>query len=139
MVIPDVNLLVYAFRKDTPFHDQAFSWLTSSLGDPVEEVLIPDLVWVGFLRICTNPRIFHEPSSAEEATSFVQRVLAQPSYRSMPVLGIEPLLNLLIESQSRGDLVTDAYIACVACQLGATVATYDRDFRRFDDVRLITP
>ena len=139
MVIPDVNVLIYAFRKDMPSHGDAHSWLTTCLGDPAEEVLVPDLVWVGFLRICTNPRIFNEPSSTEEATDFVKSVLAQPSYRTMPVLGIEPLMNLLNESQSRGDLVTDAYIACVARQLGATVATYDRDFRRFDDVRLITP
>jgi len=139
MVIPDVNLLVYAFREDTPLHDRALSWLTSILGDSLDEFLVPDLLWVGFLRICTNPRIFHEPSSTEEATAFVRSILAQPSYRTMPVLGIEPLLSFLIESQSRGDLVTDAYIACLARQLGATVATYDRDFRRFDDVRLITP
>ena len=139
MVIPDVNLIVYAFREDTPRHEQALAWLTSRLGDPAEEIIIPDLVWVGFLRICTNPRIFCEPSSIEETTTFVRTVLAQPFYRMAPPLGIDPLLDLVIESQTRGDLVTDAYIASIARQLGATVATYDRDFRRFDDLRLVTP
>lgn len=139
MVIPDVNVLVYAFREDTPYHDQALSWLVSRLGDPMEEIIIPDLVLVGFLRICTNPRIFHEPSTTEEATEFTRSVISQSTYKTAPALGAEPLLDLLVESQSRADLVTDAYIAFVALQLGATVATYDRDFRRFDNLRLVTP
>jgi len=72
---------------------------------------------------------------------FANDVIAQPTYRTVPGLnfGIGPLFTLMAQADARGNLVTDAYIAAVALQLGATVATYDRDFRRFDSLKLVTP
>ncbi len=141
MVIVDVNVLIYAFRVDTPQHDRALSWLAHALGDPAEEIVVPDLIWVGFARIATNARIFQEPSTIAEVTAFAEAVITQPTYRSIPglALGIAPLFALMAEADARGDLVTDTYIAAVARQLGAAVATFDRDFRRFDDLALVTP
>jgi toxin-antitoxin system PIN domain toxin len=141
VVIPDVNILIHAFREDTAQHDAALTWLTARLGDPGDDVAVPDLIWVGFARITTNSRIFHEPSSIAEVTAFAQAVMAQPTYRSIPGLsdGVGPLFTLMAQSESRGNLVTDTYIAAIARQYGATVATFDRDFRRFDDLRLVTP
>jgi len=141
MVLPDVNVLIYAFREDTAHHDAALTWLTDRLQDPGEEVIVPDLVWVGFARICTNGRIFNRPSSVQEVAAFAAAVIASPTYRMVAGLsrGIDPLFALMARAEAGGDLVTDAYIAAIALQLGATIATYDRDFRRFDDVRLVTP
>jgi len=141
VVIPDVNVLIHAFRQDSTQHAPALTWLTQRLSDPCEEVVIPDLVWVGFARICTHPRVFHEPSSVAEVTAFATAVTAAPAYRVRAGLsfGIAPLFTLMAHAEARGDLVTDAYIAAVALQLGATVGTFDRDFRRFDDLPLVTP
>ncbi len=138
MVIPDVNVLVYSFRQDTPAHQPAYEWLAGSLGSPTEEVVVPDIVWVGFARVSTNPRVFAVPSTPNEVAGFAESVTQQPTYRAIPGLtvGIKPLFNLMTESDSRGNLVTDAYIAAVAKHLGATVVTYDRDFRRFDNLSL---
>jgi predicted nucleic acid-binding protein len=74
-------------------------------------------------------------------TAFAQSAMAQPTYRSIPGLsgGVGPLFDLMAPSDSRGNLVTNTYIAAVARQHRATVATFDRDFRRFDDLALVTP
>ena len=141
MVIPDVNVLVHAARQDSAQHQASLAWLTDRLTHPGDDVIVPDLIWVGFARICTSARIFVEPSSVGEVTAFMVAVTAQPAYRAVPGLtfGIESLFTLMAASDARGDLVTDAYIAAIALQLGATVCSYDRDFRRFDDLTLVTP
>lgn len=141
MIVVDVNVLVYACRADTSVHEMTLGWLTQRLTDPYEQVAIPDLVWVGFARISTNPRVFYEPSTIGEVRSFMHDVVNCPAYYRVPGLaqGIEPLVTEMAESDARGNLVTDAYIATLARQLGASVASYDRDFRRFDGLPIIVP
>ncbi|MCL2787459.1 MAG: PIN domain-containing protein [Micrococcales bacterium] len=141
MVVVDVNVLVAAHMVDHPHHQASAAWLQRALTDATQTVVVPDLVWVGFVRIATNPRIFRSPTTIANAAAFVRGVEKKPSYRSVAGLrgGVAPLLDLCVAAQARGDLVTDAYISAIALQLGASVATFDRDFRRFDDLRLITP
>jgi len=141
VVIVDVNVLIYAFRADTSLHKESLAWLTDRLADPFEQVVIPDLVWVGFIRITTSGRIFTEPSSINEVRMFIRDVVGCSTYRHVPGLaqGVKPLLTMMAESDARANLVTDAYIASLAHQLGAAVASFDRDFRRFDGVRIILP
>ena len=141
MVIPDVNVLVYALREDAVYHASALGWLIEQLSVPRGEVVIPDLVWVGVARICTNPRVFPLPSTIAEVANFFEDVVSQPTCRNVPGLafGVAPLLTLMAQADARGNAVTDAYIAAIALQLGATVCTYDRDFRRFDGLKIVTP
>ncbi|MCL2482147.1 MAG: PIN domain-containing protein [Propionibacteriaceae bacterium] len=141
MIVVDVNVLVYAHRQDSESHDPARAWLEDKLGTPGEDIVIPDLVWVGFARVSTNARVFREPSTINDVSAFVREIVSQPTYRAIPGLstGIEPLLTEIDQGQARGNLVVDAYIASVARHIGASVATFDRDFRRFDGLRLITP
>lgn len=139
MIVIDVNVLVAAFLRDHPHHDRALPYLTGVLTD--DEVVVPDAVWSGFLRIVTNPRIFDRPATATAATDFVRSVCGSARYRNAPGLtdGIEPFLRLLVDADAAADLVPDAYIASVAFAHGCAVASFDRDFRRFDGLRLVSP
>lgn len=57
MISPDVNVLVYAFRQDSVKHEECRDWLNEQIRNRNGLVLI-DVVLVGFLRICTDPKIF---------------------------------------------------------------------------------
>ncbi len=140
MVVLDVNILVAAYRTDHPDHEAVTPWFDSLLGGG-SPFGVPDAVWVGFVRIVTNRRIFLIPADVSEAFEFVTAVAAHPGYRSMtPDEDLIPTWQRLCrEGQAGGDLVPDAYIAAVAMRIGGTVATRDRDFRRFDGLRTLDP
>lgn len=64
MMLPDVNVLIYAFRQDAPDHEAYHRWLTDTIQSD-QAYGIADLVLSGFLRIVTHPRIWrgfpHQP------------------------------------------------------------------------------
>lgn len=140
MIVLDVNVVLAAYRADHVHHEAVRPWLERQLSEG-EHIVVPDLVWVGFLRLVTNPRIFTAPSGVEQAFEFVEALTAQPAYVAFPGLpqGLSRLRRLSIDSDARGNLIPDAYVAAVADSLACAVATLDRDFRRFDGLRLVTP
>lgn len=140
MIVLDVNILIAGFRDDHPHHERARRWLVDTIASGAV-IGVPDIVWVGYLRLCTNPRIFPVASTIDEAFEFIRAVTAVPGYVPLGGLrdGIEPFLHTVSSSDATGNLTTDAYIATVALSLAAEVATFDRDFRRFDGLRIIEP
>jgi toxin-antitoxin system PIN domain toxin len=134
VIVPDVNVLVHLYRpQDHPKHEVAQQWW-QGLRRQGDQLTVPDLIWVGFVRVVTNRRIFTVPSTPEAAWAFVEALRAQGIYlhyaahpRLMEMFGVQ-----LLDGGATANLVTDAYIAAVAVSLGATVVTFDRDFRRFD-------
>lgn len=140
MIVLDVNIVVSAFRADHPHHPRVRPWLDRVLAEGAP-IVVPDVVWLGFFRLCTNPRVFAVPSSLEETAEFVRAITGQPGYLPVSGLngGIEEFLELALSSSAGGNLATDAYIASIALAWAAPVATLDRDFRRFDGLRIIEP
>ncbi|MDR1188440.1 MAG: PIN domain-containing protein [Bifidobacteriaceae bacterium] len=137
MIVVDVNVLVAAAVADHPQHALARSWLVGELATEARGVIIPDLAWVGLVRIVTNHRVFTEPLSIGQVAMFAETILAAPGYlRSAGDAGPRDLLALCAESAASGNLVPDAYLASVALRLGCPVATFDRDFRRFDGLQV---
>ncbi|MDQ2847636.1 MAG: PIN domain-containing protein [Actinomycetota bacterium] len=140
MMVLDVNVLVAAFRQDHPHHARTLPWWERQLAAG-SSFCVPDDVWSGFVRVVTSTRIFTVPATASEAFAFVDATRQQSGYSCVP--SIPGLLDLFGEicrsEQASGDLVPDAYIAAVARSLGAAVATFDRDFRRFDHLRTVAP
>ncbi|MDR1387574.1 MAG: PIN domain-containing protein [Propionibacteriaceae bacterium] len=141
MIVVDVNVLLAAHVQAHTHHRAAHAWLVAALSDPGDPVVVPDLVWVGFVRIATNPRVFTEPASLDQAAAFVRQVCQAPAYLPAPGLGdrIETFLDLCQLAETPSGLVTDAYIAAVARRHACPVATFDRDFRRFDGLAIVTP
>jgi uncharacterized protein len=140
MFVTDVNILVAAFRLDHPHHSVVRPWLDRQLA-AVESFVVPDLVWAGFVRVVTSKRIFTVPATIDNALDFVDAIRAQRSYMPLPHLPkVLDLFGAVCRTQQvSGNLVTDAYIASVALSLGAPVATLDRDFRRFESLKIVEP
>lgn len=140
MIVPDVNLLVYAVHQESPEHDRARRWLDELLtGD--EPVGLPWVVLLGFTRITTNMRIMSAPWPIRDAVALVDRWLAQPV-----VTVIDPtprhwqLLSQLLVTAGRGaNLTTDAHLAALCIERGATLHSADNDFARFRTLRWVNP
>jgi toxin-antitoxin system PIN domain toxin len=137
MLVPDVNVLIYAHREDsTSDHPRYVEWLTA-LAMGREPFALSVLALAGVVRIVTNPRVFRIPSTLNEALEFVGELERRPQAR---VIGPGPEhLSLLVElcrqSSATGKLVADAQHAAVAIENGCTLVTTDADFDRFAGLR----
>ena len=140
MLIPDVNVLLYASDETARHHDPARRWVEASLsGD--EPVGFCWAVLVGFVRIATNPRVYDEPLSAEAAIDEVDAWLV-PESATIVEPGrrhLEILRGLLAELGTAGNLVSDAHLAALAIERKATLVSFDNDFSRFPNLRWFDP
>jgi uncharacterized protein len=140
MVLPDVSILVYAFREDAADHGKFKSWLDGVINSD-EAYGIADLVLSGFLRIVTNPRAFSVPTPMAEALIFVERlrnlqncVVIAPGSRHWEIFR-----GLCESGGVRGNLVPDAYFAALAIESGSEWITTDGDYARFRGLRWRRP
>ena len=140
MILPDVNVLVLAHRADQEEHEPVRTWLEGEVNSD-RPFFLADIAVAGFLRVVTNPRIYRRPTSLETAVAFVDGLVVQPTCvpvsagaRHWPILR-----GLLRGADARGNLVPDAHLAAIAVEHGATVATRDRGFARFPDLRWLDP
>jgi toxin-antitoxin system PIN domain toxin len=138
--LPDINLLVYAADETASLHEPAMSWVEETLSGP-ETVALAWLVVIGFVRLVTNPRVFQRPWRVEQALDVVDGWLAQsavtvvhPTERHTTVLR-----DLLRPLGSAGNLVSDAHLAALAIEHGATLCSCDNDFARFPGLRWVDP
>lgn len=136
MILPDVNVLVYAHRRDAERHDEYRGWLEKAIEGPAPFGL-SDLVLSGFLRIVTHPRVFKEPTPLDAAVAFVRavreretRVSVEPGPRHWAIY-----LDLCERVGARGNLIPDAWFAALAIESGADWITTDSDYRRFPGLR----
>ena len=140
MYCADVNILIYAFIKDSPFHEPCASWIQHALREP-RGVALPMPVISGFLRITTSRRVRVNPSPPDLATDFVDWVLAHPRAFIPGSDNRDYVLarSLIREQGLTGDDIPDAMLAATALGLGATLVTADRGFRRFAGLSLLDP
>lgn len=140
MIIPDINLLVYAYNTGTPYHKEALDWWEGLMNGTVP-VALPWLVTSGFIRLMTHPRVLENPMHAKAAVEIVRLWLEQPS-----VLVIEPgkrfqslFLDYLEQLGTAGNLTTDAHLAALAVEHQAELHSNDADFSRFPGLRWRNP
>jgi toxin-antitoxin system PIN domain toxin len=133
MLMPDVNVLVYAHREESPGHERYASWLTE-VATRSEPFAISELAAHGFVRIVTNPKIFDPPSSSKQAFDFLEALLARPGgYLIRPGEGHWSIFRRLCDKPGiRGKLVADAVHAALAIESGCEWVSADTDFARFD-------
>jgi uncharacterized protein len=140
MIVPDVNLLLYAEIDAHPLHASARSWWEETLnGD--RQVGLPSVCIFGFLRISTNRHVFTQPLSAHKAIERVQRWLERESVTFL-VPGsrhLELAFGLLEALGTGANLTTDVQIAAHALEHQAEVYSNDRDFARFKGLRWVNP
>jgi toxin-antitoxin system PIN domain toxin len=140
VIVPDLNLLVYAYNADAQLHDEARVWWERLMNgrDPVG---IPWVVSCGFVRLMTHPRVLEVPVDPKLAIDHVSswfecshvRVV-NPSPRHLIVLK-----GLLGSIGVGGNLVTDAHIAAIAIEHQAEVHSNDADFARFPGLNWSNP
>ena len=140
MTIIDANVLLYAYDADVPQHKAASQWLKKLL-ESGETIGLPWLSIWAFIRIGTNPRISITPMTAPQAFGIVSEWLAQPG---VVLIGPGPLHAQILERLvsgfgATGPRVTDAVLAALAIEHGASLASADQDFRRFPELRWIDP
>lgn len=132
MKLPDVNVLVYSVNLDSPQQAAAAAWLKASFGSD-EGVALTWPALLGFVRLCTRRGILAQPLSVEQALQTLNYWLSQPSARVIdPGRRHAALLGrLLLAAGTAGNLTTDAHLAALAMEHGATLGSFDRDFERF--------
>ena len=140
MKLPDVNLFLYAADESSPRHRSALAWVNETLSG-TETVALAWATMLGFIRISTNPAAFGKALDPEEALDVVDGWLAQP-----PATIVHPterhasvLRDLLVPLGAAGNLTSDAHLAALAIEHGATLCSCDVDFSRFRGLRWIDP
>jgi predicted nucleic acid-binding protein len=85
--------------------------------------------------------VISHPLAPHLAFEFINEILSQPNVVCVQrgPRHIEIMEDLVIEAQAIGPLLSDAVLAALALEQGATLATTDRDFRRFQGLRLVDP
>jgi uncharacterized protein len=138
--LPDANILLYAYNKASSHHAQARRWLEAALNGSVPLAFCWPTI-LAFMRIATNSRAVPKPLSIGEARVIVERWLSVPLVTI--VLPTERhwdiFSGLLASGQVNGPLVSDAHLAALAIEHGATLVTNDRDFSRFPGLRVEYP
>lgn len=136
MLLPDVNVLVYAHREDAPHHAACLRWLEQVINGS-EAFGMSDLVLSGFLRVVTHPKVFARPSPLAYALEFCAQLRQRPQ-----CVGVMPgprhwaIFNALCgDAGTKGNLVADAYLAAMAIESGCEWVTTDRDYSRFEGLR----
>jgi uncharacterized protein len=136
MDLLDVNVLVNAHRRDAPDH-RSFLKYVETLTRSAGPFAVPSVVFSGYLRVTTHPRVFSPPSKLDAAVIFAEQL------RSLPqciVLGPgarhwDIFVDLCRRGGARGNLISDAYLAAIAIESGSELVTADRGFGRWPGLR----
>jgi toxin-antitoxin system PIN domain toxin len=140
VILVDANVLIYAIDADSPHHRAARRWLEDALSRATP-IGLAWIVILAFLRLTTRAGILKKPMPPEHAAAFVEEWLAQPYVRAVnPGEGHWAILSkLLRDSGTAGNLTSDAHLAAIALELGASICSTDADFGRFPGVERISP
>jgi uncharacterized protein len=132
VILIDANLLIYAHVSSFAQHPQAREWLDEQLNGSTA-VGLPWASLLAFLRLVTNPRVFENPESTQEAWQQVVAWLEcenvwvpQPTERHRELVG-----ELLALPGIQGNLIPDAHLAALAIEHGLMLCSTDGDFARF--------
>lgn len=136
MILPDVNVLLYAFRSDAENHSAYRTWLEQVLNGEMAYGMSPQVL-ASVIRLATHPRIFVRASRLADAVDFAAVLLDQPHCQI-----IQPgprhwdiFVALCKQANTHGNLVQDAWLAALAIESGCEWITTDRDFARFEGLR----
>lgn len=140
MRVVDANVLLYAVNRDARQHAPARAWLDAAL-TKAEPVGFAWIVILAFLRVSTRGGIFPRPLDPSDALDQVRRWLAQPTAVLLhpTTRHLDVLASFVHDAGAAGNLVSDAHLAALAVEYGATVVSFDRDLARFTGVQCEVP
>ena len=140
MILPDINLLVYAYNSDAPGHRQAKTWWEACLSSP-EPIALPWVVLLGYLRLMTSRSVLVEPFTPQEALGHIRSWLERPHVQILQPgpRHLDLLEDLMREARASGNLTTDVHLAALAVEYQAELHSNDADFSRFPGLRWMNP
>ena len=140
MILVDANLLLYAEDSLSHFHEPACQWWDQQLSGSGTVCLCWQVI-NAFIRISTHPKLFRTPLSLEEANATVNGWMQQPCLRLIHATDEHwfYLQKMLISSQARGNLVSDAHLAALAMEHGCVLCSTDKDFALFEGLSWENP
>lgn len=140
MILPDLNLLLYAYNARMPQHDAAKRWWEKAInGD--ELIGMPFEIAFGFIRVATNPRLGPAKVALADARRVVQSWLDLPQVRVLTpgARHFIRVMDLMAAAMAAGSVVSDAILAAYAIEHRATLFTNDGDFARFPGLQWENP
>jgi hypothetical protein len=140
VVLPDINLLVYAHNEMAPFHAEAREWWEDLLTRE-QPIALPWAVVCGFVRLVTHPAVFVTPLKPPAA---ITRVAVWLDRTHVQVLDPGPrhlriLDDLFSTTGVAGSLTTDTHLAALAIEHQCELHSNDSDFQRFPGLRWRNP
>jgi uncharacterized protein len=140
VILPDVNVLLYAFRADSARHREYHDWLTAVVNADEPFGVSPQTL-ASLIRISTHPPIYVSPSRLDEAVAFCKAVVEAPT-----CIVVQPrerhwaiFTDLCRQAKVKGNLVQDAWFAALAIEADCEWITTDRDYARFPRLRWREP
>lgn len=140
MIIPDINLLIYAYNDQAAQHAPAKVWWELLLNGKTPVGLSWPAI-SGFIRLMTHPRVLANPLPVVRATTIVRSWLVQAPVRMLQPGSKFPeiFLRQLEHVGTAGNLTTDAQLAALAIEYQAELHSCDDDFSRFAGLRWTNP
>lgn len=141
MIAVDTNVLVYAHREDSPFHERARRCI-ESLANGCAAWAIPWPCLHEFLSITTHPRIYDPPTPLPLVLEQIDAWLEAPSLVLLAETELHwaELRALVDAARSAGPQIHDARIAALCLQHGVRqLWSADRDFGRFSRLAVTNP
>ncbi len=140
MILPDVNVLLYAFRPDAENHAAYRTWLEGVVSGEAAYGMSPQVL-ASVIRLATHPRVFARPDPVADVLAFIAVLMDQPHCQI-----VEPgprhwdiFTGLCQRANAYGNLVQDAWLAALAIESGCEWITNDRDYARFEGLQWRTP
>ena len=140
MILPDINLLIYAHDPRAAHHQRALQWWNQCLQGH-EGAALAWVVILGFVRIATHPKVSARPMTVEDAIGRVEEWLSMPHIHLIhPAKShFQTWSSLLRGVGTAGNLTTDAHLAALAIERGLILQTTDADFARFPGLKWNNP
>ena len=137
MKLPDTNVLVNSVNEFSAVRNQAANWLEKAF-DSEPGIGFAWLALVGFVRVSTQRGILKTPLSPSNALELMEAWLSHPRARILQPTERhgDILARLLLSAGTAGNLTNDAHLAALAIEHGATVGSFDQDFKKFPGVKL---
>jgi len=140
MFVVDVNLLIYAVNADAAEHTTVKTWLETEINAGTS-IGMPWVALLGFIRLSINPKVLSQPLTLDQALEQVRDWLSLPNV-SIQEPGIDHLTHFTTACQAVNagpNLITDAHLAAIAQEHGATMVSCDTDFGRFPGLSWVNP
>ncbi len=140
MILPDVNLLIYAYNEADPRFPKAKQWFENLLNSDESACFCWETL-NGFIRISTNVAAMPEPLSLVQAFDAVQSWMERPTFVLLTPRPdhLDTLRRTSIDAEAVGKRYSDAVLAAYAISHNARFASTDKHFRMFSDLKLFDP